>query len=174
MEQWRTVVYHGKTYDNYEVSTEGRVRSLNYRCTGEIKVLKQGKSTKGYSQVRLCHNGDYKQCSVHKLVAYTFPDLIPNDNPQEKTQVNHINEDKTDNRVENLEWVTPRQNIYHGTGIERHTKARSKKVICIETGIIYKSTNDASRKTGLPQSSINACCNGKQESCKGLHFEYVD
>lgn len=156
---------NGETYDNYEVSNTGKVRSLNYRHTGQIKELALNKDTDGYLQVALWKNGTYKTRKVHRLVACTF---IPN--PHNKPTVNHINENKHDNRVENLEWADMKEQNEHGTRTER-TK---KKVRCIETGKIYDSVTKASEETGLYITSITRCCRGKTKTCGNLHWEYVD
>lgn len=170
-EEWRTVVYNGETFPNYEVSTEGRVRSLNYKQTGQIKMLKQH-NNHGYLIVRISKNGKRFQYFVHRVVAYSFPDLIPNDNPTEKIEINHIDENKHNNRVENLEWVTKKQNARHGTCQERKAIPQRKKVLCVETGVIYKSVRQASKETGYAKSSISDCCNGKLTSLHGLHFKF--
>lgn len=175
-EEWKTAIYDGEIYENYEVSNMGNVRSLNYKGHGKVQVLKPFVAS-GYLQVCLCKNRKKKTCSVHRLVAFAF---IENDNPTEKTEVNHIDEIKTDNRADNLEWVTPKQNSNHGTRTERVAKAqrgrkskRSKKVICVETGIVYESAYEVERKTDLDQSHICKCCNGKQKTVGGYHWEYV-
>ena len=164
-EQWKRIT----GYDNYEVSSHGRVRSLNYKKTGEIRLLKQNTDGDGYFQVGLCKNGKRKQKKIHRLVAKEF---IPN--PNNYSEVNHINENKHDNRVENLEWCDRKQNINHGTRTERSAKAQEKRVKCIETGEIFDSAYDVKRKTGLSQSHINECCNGKRKTCGKLHWQYVD
>ena len=168
MEEWRTVVYDGEVFEGYEVSNMGRVRSLNYKGHGKVQELKPF-VTRGYLQVNVCKGGKMKKCYVHRLVAFAF---IENDNPIEKTEINHISEDKTDNRVDNLSWVTPKQNINHGTHNERVAKALSKKVKCIETGVVYESTMDVERKLGLTHSNICKCCKGKLKTCGGYHWEY--
>ena len=170
-EEWKTVVVDGEIYENYEVSNMGNVRSLNYNKTGEVQVLKPFVAS-GYLQVSLWKGGKQKMFLVHRLVAYAF---IPNDNPTEKTEVNHISEVKTENRADNLEWTTPKQNANHGTRNERSGKARSKKVRCIETGVVYGSVMEVGRKLGLDPSHICACCNGKKsyKTCGGYHWEYV-
>ena len=95
-----------KNYEDYTINTDGVVISNAY---GRIsKVLKQSVHKTGYMMVSLSKGNRGFSHSVHRLVAVAF---IPN--PKNKTQVNHINGDKTDNTVSNLEWVTPKENIQH-------------------------------------------------------------
>lgn len=169
-EIWKPVTVDGEIYESYEVSNMGRVRSLNYRRTGKIQVLKPSTNKDGYLQVGLCKDGKQKKCVVHRLVAYAF---IENENPTEKTDVNHLNEIKDDNRVENLEWCTKKYNNNHGTHNERMAKAKSKKIRCVETGEVFESIIEAERKTGLVYSGICECCNGKRKTCGGFHWECV-
>ena len=109
-EIWKDI----KDYENeYQISNYGKIRSL--RCwTGHIyitrnKILNPSKNTKGYLQVQLCKNGRRKQCLVHRIVAETFI-LKPN---EEQNVVNHIDGNKLNNNVNNLEWCTQKQNIQH-------------------------------------------------------------
>lgn len=114
-EIWKPVVgYEGL----YEVSSEGRVRSLNYKKQNRIQVLVQNYSRK-YPYLLLCKDGKIKTHLVHRLVWEAFNGPIP-----DGMQVNHINEVKTDNRLENLNLMTPKENINWGTGIERRCNAR--------------------------------------------------
>ena len=166
-EIWKTVVYDGEIYENYEVSNMGRVRSLNYKRTGKIQVLKPSVTTHGYLLIGLRKSGKQKMCYVHRLIAYAF---IPNDNPTEKIEVNHIDEVKTNNRVDNLEWCTRKQNNNYGT----HNERLSKKVKCVETGEVFESIMDVERKLGLNNSHICKCCNGKLKTCGGYHWECVE
>ena len=106
---------------------------------------------------------------VHRLVVLAF---IPN--PDRLPQVNHKNECKTDNRVENLEWVTPKQNINSGSCIERRAHKQGKRVICNDTGEIYFSIGEASRKTGVSVSAISYCCKGIRETVLGRSFAFAD
>ena len=170
-EEWRTVVIDGEIYEGYEVSNQGRVRSLNYRGTGKVKELRLIVDNGGYLTVRLRKDGKTKSCLVHRLVAYAF---IPNDNPTEKTEVNHIDENKINNRTDNLEWCNREQNINHGTRTERSVKAKSKKVKCIETNVVYESIIDVERKLGLNHSHISKCCKGKTKTCGGYHWMYYE
>ena len=163
-EEWRDIIIekNGVIYDYtglYQVSNFGRVRSLNYRRSNQIKILKT-KANKGYLQVGLCKDSQREVFSVHRLVATVFipnPDCLP--------EVNHLDEDKCNNNVNNLEWVTSKENIEY---------SKAKKVLCIETGQIFLSTNDIERILGLNQSSIGKCCRGERKTCGGYHWQYVD
>ena len=119
----------------YEVSNIGRVRSLNYKRTGKEKILKNIEDYKGYLEVGLTKNGKRKQFKVHRLVAEAF---IPN--PENKPCIDHINTVKSDNRVENLRWVTYKENSNNEKTLEKfkgenhhffgkhHTEETKKKI----------------------------------------------
>ena len=98
----------------YEVSNIGRVRSLNYKRTGKGKILKNIEDYKGYLEVGLTKNGKRKQFKIHRLVAEAF---IPN--PENKPCIDHINTVKSDNRVENLRWVTYKENSNNEKTLEK-------------------------------------------------------
>ena len=117
-EQWRDV----EGYDGmYQVSDLGRVRSLKF---GKVRVLKQGKNIKGYLFANLHQDGKQKNVSVHRLVASAF---IPNDD-NSKTQINHRDECKQNNKVSNLEWCTPQYNsTYNDIHHRRITNRISSK-----------------------------------------------
>ena len=132
MEQWRDI--EGYEY-LYQVSNEGRVKSLNYRHTGRDKLLKPQSNNKGYLQVNLYKDRKRKHQNVHRLVAEAF---LPK--PDGYTQVNHKDEDKTNNTVwinedgsvdlekSNLEWCINEYNYNYGTRIQRIAEANSKRV----------------------------------------------
>ena len=168
-EIWRTVIYDGEVFEGYEVSNMGRVRSLNYGGrTGVVKELKPSVNSGGYLLVALYKGRKQKMCYVHRIVAYTF---LSNNDIENKTEVNHIDENKTNNKVENLEWCNREQNINHGT----RTEQTSKKVKCVETGIVYESAYEVERKLGLAHNNICCCCNGKNyKTVGGYHWKYVD
>lgn len=109
-------------FPNYLVTSKGRVLSLKDRhCNNRILELKQRKNKRnGYMQVDLHKDGKKRTMRVHRLVAKAF---IPN--PENKPEVNHIDEDKTNNHVFNLEWMTGKENVNHGTCIERMRKTNS-------------------------------------------------
>ena len=190
IEQWRTAVYDGIIYEElYKVSNLGKILSLNYRNTGRAKLRKPSQEKNGYFVVKLRKNGEYKKCYVHRLVAQTF---IPN--PENKPQVNHKDENKTNNFVflnedgsvnkekSNLEWNTPKENSNHGTRTERIAKANtngklSKKVLqlSLDGELIreWPSTAECERN-GFYSSSVCDCCNGKLPHYKGFLWMYAE
>lgn len=126
MEVWKTI----KGYENYQVSNTGLVRSLNYKRLGFVKVLKFRPTYKGYIKAPLTKNNITKSIFIHRLVAIAF---IPN--PQNKEQVNHINGIKTDNRVENLEWVTNSENQIHAYKNKLRKISYNQRVLTFEDAL---------------------------------------
>lgn len=168
MEIWKDIEgYEGK----YQVSSWGRVKSLNYRRTGKEKILKLDKCEDGYLRIKLLNNGKIYRFRVHRLVAKAF---IPN--PYNLPQVNHKDENPENNRVDNLEWCDPKYNSNYGTRNERCNKnhGKPKKVLCVETGIIYPSLMEAGRCIGVGHKSIIKCCQGKRKTTKGYHWQYAE
>ena len=151
----------------YEVSDSGEVRNVKTK-----RVLSQQVNNRGYAKVFLMDCGHQNGVLVHRLVASAF---CPNDDPAHKTQVNHINEDKTDNRAVNLEWVTPSENINHGTGVARRAAEQSLPVVMVFKGlsVVFDSAHDAEKRTGIPAKSIQKCCTGRLKTTHGASFEYL-
>lgn len=155
-------------YEGYQISNHGNVKSLNYNKTGKEKILKPKKNKSGYLQVVLYQQGKGKYHYIHRLVAQAFIE-----NPNNLPQVNHKNQIKTDNRVENLEFCDAKYNCNFGTRNERSATNRSKPVMCLETGVVYPSANEAARQLGFAQTHISSACNGKYKQMYGYTWEYV-
>lgn len=178
-EIWKPVVgYEGL----YEVSNMGRVRSLDMvenighgTRLRKGKVLKCLKCSNGYLQVHLYKYKQVKKHRIHRLVASAF---IPN--PSNLPCVNHINENKEDNMVENLEWVTYKENLEYSGNIEKalkvsHEKNKKPVLQLTQNGEVlafYDSINDAYMKTGIDPSSISKVCRGKNKSAHGFVWSY--
>jgi hypothetical protein len=164
MDIWKPI----KDYENlYEISTQGKIRSLHNRY-GINKLLKSSKNSKGYRVVTLCKDKKQKTFTVHKLVAAAF---IPN--PNNYPCVNHKNENKDDNSVDNLEWCTYYYNNVYGQRLTKSALKRSKPVMCIETRIVYPSATRAAQELKLHQGNISKVCNGKAKTAGGYHWEHV-
>ena len=183
IEIWKTAVYDGEVYERlYKVSNLGRILSLNYRRTGKPKLMNPSANKDGYLQVGLRKNGETNLCYVHRLVAEVFLE-----NPENKPEINHKDEDKTNNFVflnedgsvdkekSNLEWIYHKDNLNHGTRIERFTKIMSKKVLqfTLDGEFVreWESTAECGRN-GFNQGLVCLCCNGKLPHHKGFRFEY--
>lgn len=163
MEIWKDI----KGYEGYKVSNLGNVKSLNYNRTGKEKILKP-KKNKGYLYVNLCKQGKVKFYLVHRLVAQAF---IPN--PNNYPQINHKDEDKTNNTIQNLEWCDRKYNNNYGTRNQRSALSRSKQVLCVETGLLYTSLIEVQRQLGFAQPNISSACTGRYKTAYKYHWEYV-
>ena len=156
-------------YPEYWVSTIGNVYSMK---NGRMKKLKPSKNGKGYLKVLLYKNGRPKHLKVHRLVAEAF---IPNQN--NLPQVNHKDEDKTNNIVSNLEWCTAKYNINYGAHNKRMTKTKSKTVLQLRMDgslvRIWPSVMEIQRQLGYSQGNIAACCRGERHSAYGFKWCYA-
>ena len=155
----------------YEVSDQGRVRSIKF---GKERILKPGRNTCCYLQVNLCKNGEKKKnLLVHRLVAQTF---IPN--PDNLPEVNHKDEDKDNNSVQNLEWCDRKYNINYGNRNQMVSIKLSQPILqYTKSGEFvreWKSTYDVERNLGYFHNSISYCCNGKLKSAYGYVWKYKD
>ena len=163
---WKKFIYEGQETD-YSVSTEGEVRkdTTNY-------ILSQS-SQQDYKFVGLIINGKQKRMRVHRMVALAFID-----NPDNKPYVNHINGNRSDNNVENLEWVTPSENTQHAVDTGLFKSGRARAVIQYnlngEQMATFESASEAARQTGGSQSKITMCCRRQRDSANDYQWRYYD
>lgn len=166
----------------YEVSNKGRVKSIKKVIVDSIgrkrtiheRIRKATQTNKGYLRVMLCDSkGNNKLLRVHRLVAEAF---IPN--PENKPQVNHKDEDKTNNHVENLEWMTAKENLNFGTRNARSAKSRSKPVAQYTKDgklvKIWQSTREAGRELNISNGNISSVARGMHKTCCGFVWKYVE
>lgn len=145
----------------YQVSNMGRVKVFgrlvvygNKTRHTKDKILKPSKRPDDYYVVGLCRDGGRIIVNLHRLVAEHF---IINDDPINKNDVDHINKDSLDNRVENLRWTTRKEN---NNNRKRKYTYEVQKIICVNTGEEFESLADAGRKYNLAYYNISSCCKG--------------
>lgn len=155
---------------NYAVSNDGQVMSLR-----KNKILSLKRNHDGYLRVQLWSKNSCKFISVHRLIAEAFlpkPDI-------EDAVINHKNGDKSDNRVENLEWVTQKENIHHAwlTGLSKSHLNRCGRPVrqLTKQGAFvreYPSTMEVERMLGIPHENISAAIK-RQGTAGGFRWEGV-
>lgn len=168
-ESWVDIAgYEGR----YQVSSEGRIKSLErtvMRKNGKKQrvgqlILKTRLDIDGYPIVNLWSDGVQKTYKVHRIVAES---LVPN--PENKQCVNHINGIKSDNRIENLEWVTYSENSLHAWE-NNLTTGRSKAVIDSSTGVLYKSGREAAKSIGVKYDHLKKRLCGRIKNKTSLKY----
>ena len=182
-EIWKDIKgYEGK----YQISNMGRIKSLsrehaicvfnkvNIKIFSKDRIIKGHKDKDGYLMVSLPFEGRYKNFKIHRLVAFAFLDKI-----EGKNIINHKNGKKDDNRVENLEWCTNSENLYHAHHVlygDTHKYYNERPIKRIDTNgrvTIYKNSTIAANEMGVTKSSICSCLKGKSKTCKKCKLEYV-
>lgn len=171
-EKWLPV----KDYPGYFISNLGRVYSTKVN-----RIMRFGttKKTNGYYIAHFSKNNKAKCFLVHRLVYETFVGKVP-----DGLQINHIDENKYNNRLDNLELVTQSQNLRYGTASKRRIETNRRKYPdwskqlrkpCINetTGIKYASVSEAARQTGLKRNSISNACSKKRKTYKGQIWSYL-
>lgn len=175
-EIWKDI----KGYEGlYQASNLGHIRSVGYRQSSrgrnkDYYILNPGRDTSGYLNCVLFKNKIRKSYKVHRLIAQTFID-----NPFNYTDVNHKNEIKDDNRIENLEWVTHEQNMRYGTirdRMKQKMQSISKQVIQYDLfGNKIKewdSIREAARNNRVSGCNISNCCKGRCKTSGGYIWKF--
>ena len=152
----------------YQISNLGRIKSMNYRNSGEQKILKLTKNTRGYYQIHLRKNNEYRAYLIHRLVAMYFVDGY-----EEGLVVNHKDECQTNNVYTNLEWITQKENSNYGTSQQRKGRAKRKSVKCIELDMEFDSIKEAAQYVGCSYCTISRCLHRKLKTAYGYHWEYI-
>lgn len=170
-EKWKEISW---SKGAYSVSTFGRVMANPRKVSFgkqerwvDRKILIPRDSGNGYKSVQI--NG--KSYYIHRLVAEQF---IPN--PMMYGEVNHIDENKSNNSVDNLEWCSRKYNQNYGTCTQRARNSRIKdkfEIRNVETGEVYESPIDAYKKTGIHNNSISRACRNNT-TAGGFHWEYIN
>lgn len=146
----------------YEVSTFGRVKSIGTYNTCKRGILSPMIDTSGYEHVGLYLNGKAKDKSIHRLVAETF---IPN--PNELRYINHIDENKRNNNVSNLEWCTNSYNLTYSLGKRVMQFSKNGQLIRV-----FNSIAEASKELNIPTSNISRCCKRVRATAGGFIWNY--
>jgi hypothetical protein len=186
MENWKPV----KGYEGfYEVSDRGRIKSttrevktgINFNETriSKGKMLKLAKKRTGYLCFDASKENKVKTLQVHQAVASAFIE-----NPLNKPCVNHKNAVKTDNRIENLEWVTHKENSEHASKLDLFPKPQSRKILCVERNVTFDSSVEAAKwlnethfkytkDTKMMARVIRGICTGKRKSAYGYRWKDI-
>ena len=176
-EIWKPIIGYEGTY---EVSSLGRVKSVGRTVQGgnqsgpclmkkTEKIMAQYTTRGGYKVVRFKKAGKYKEFYVHRLVAIAFIDTAAD----HKVEVNHIDGDKTNNAVTNLEWVTHQKNITHLWNVLGRGKRERRAVKCVCTGEVFQSAASAVKKYGGTQSGLWYSLNRGSGFYRGKQYAYT-
>lgn len=170
MEVWKDVPgYEGY----YQVSNFGRVKSLervrrNGNRFGEM-ILKPSHKSTGYLYVELYKDGKSRQFRVHRLVLSTF---CPVDG-MEYLEASHLDDNKENCRLDNLRWMTRKENDNWGTRTERMSRTQGNPVYCVELNRTFYGQGEAARTLNIPQANIWKVLKGERKTAGGYHWQYV-
>lgn len=159
MEIWKDT-----NYLNYQISSLGRLKNSKTN-----RILLGSKNNKGYWRYDLCVDGKRIVKNAHRLVAEAF---LPKEDG--KIYVNHIDGNKLNNSVENLEWCTLQENAIHSVNVLGNEPFNKRRIICLETSVIYDSILACSKALGIKDSLIVRVLKGQRNHTHGLHFKYAD
>lgn len=179
MEHWKDIDgFEGL----YQVSDKGRVRSLDrvvlatrygkpLPITKKGRVLRTSVKKDGYVSIQIYKDSKYYTFTVHRLVAKAFVE-----NPDNLPEINHIDGNKQNNTVDNLEWCTRGYNIRHAfkTGLYNPDNRRhNRKKVVRSDGVVFDSLTQAARESGTHISDVSMCCHGKLAHTAGYGFEFA-
>ena len=163
-------------FNNYSVSKNGDIRN---DITGELK--NPVKNTDGYYRTDLYADGKRTTKRIHRIVGEAFIS-----NPSNKSQINHKDGNKLNNRIDNLEWVTPSENMIHAfnTGLAKPSKSmlgkanpnagrKGKSIRIVETGEVFNSITECEKAINGSNKHICDCLSGRQQTHRGYHYEYL-
>ena len=156
----------------YKVSEDGVIYTFSNRNGKYNYPLRQNLDKDGYAYVKLFKNGKYHNARVNRVVAKAF---IPN--PQNKPIVNHIDFNRANNNVCNLEWTTAKENSQHSSKAGRYDSKCKRKVVSIDKNgneKTYLSISQAEKETGTPTSNIVKVCRGLRPLANGFKWVYAD
>jgi hypothetical protein len=162
MEIWKTI----EGFENYQVSNLGNVKSFQ---RGKIKILKRRITKLGYDRVCLRNENLIKDQFVHRLVAKAF---LNNDPNNFKIEVNHIDGNKLNNCVDNLEWCTTLENLLHSYKLGRNKKKTAVVAYNDFEEIYFDNQIEAGKYVGKHESGIRNCLRGKAKTCGNYKWKY--
>lgn len=157
MEEWRK----SKQFPKYEASSEGRIRNSK---TG--RILKTQINDHGYERLTLRRDKKQHSASVHRIIADAFYDIDGSD-----LEVNHIDGNKLNNRIDNLEYCTRSANTLHALKMKLRTPPNQIGIKVVETGEVYNSVRECARSIDCDPATIRSRLRGYNKPYKGYHFE---
>lgn len=171
-DSWKSLKGVVECGDNYEITPSGKVKNVNSQ-----RELKQHIGRGGYYRLSLFHEGKLKKYYLHRLLAYAFLPKVDG-----KDFINHIDGDKLNNDLSNLEWCTQTENVRHAfdTGLNKADCSHLRKPVIefsMDDGRLlaeYPSTHEASRQTGIDQSTISQQCRKLLYSRRESYFRFAE